>query len=116
MCVLGTVLLACAPKNLDKAEKKFKDAEYTVVKMAIPEALKKAGVDGYLEVRKDDEYLEAIHFASLDQARAYRKDQEEALKEMQNQYAAAFGSGVRYERVSSWIVLGTEEATKLFKK
>ena len=99
-----------------EAEKKFKEAEYSVVKAKIPEALKKAGVDGYIEVRKEGEYLEAIHFASLDQARDYRKEQAESLNAKQSQYVAAFGSGVTYERVSSWIVLGTEEAVKLFKK
>ena len=116
VAVLGAVLVACTPSNLKKATKKLEKAEYTVTTMDVPEAYKKAGVDAFFEARKEGNYIEAIHFDTLKQARAYKKDHEKELEEKRTVYAAAFGNDVSVQRVSKWIVIGTEEAISAFKK
>lgn len=115
VALLGTMLFACTPSGVKKATKKLEKADYTVTTAEIPEEYKKVGVDGYIEARKGDDYLEAIHFDTLKNARAFRKDHDEDFNEKQSTYAAAFGN-VSIQRIGKWIVLGTEEAINAFKK
>ena len=110
------VLVACGPKDLEAATAKMKENGYTVL---VSDQYDEAGNNGeiaYLSVSKnaiasvftddvDASYLTARLFASSADAKAYY-----------NRVKGDSSENHPYALVGNWVVDGTADAIKIFKK
>ena len=100
--VLGVALVACAPKDLDAAEKKMKDAGYVVLGYSgdIYE-----DCDGAFMAMKSNESLYALHFKSSKAAKAAYKDMQDEDDKDEN-----------LKCQGKWVFYGSEGGVKAFAK
>lgn len=121
MAILGTVLFACVPKTLEKAEAKMKKAGYEVEITKVSdyekdeemeeyaEAMKKAGIVGYLDAHKGEtEWLDAVLYESASKAK-------DAFDDAKKEYEAFKDEDIVVKRSGKWIYAGTKAAVKAFK-
>ena len=103
VAVLDVCLVACAPKDMDAAKAKMKDAGYTVVGISDSSA---EGMQGAFSATKgllNGESMVAFLFDSKDNAKKFVEETGKWL-------------GNDLQQSGKWVYAGTEAATKAFLK
>lgn len=121
LAIIGVVLFACAPGDLDKAKSKMDKAGYEAETYKLTDkeidAMKAADkydgqvgyIDAYKESGDDGEYLYAMLFTSASKAKSYYNDHKKDINEEDVEDYTVKVSG-------KWIVAGTKAAVKAFTK
>lgn len=104
LLVLGVLLVACAPSSYDKAKEKMENANYACL----------GGV--YDEVQKDGSVASLTGTINLQKGfTAVLYDSAKNAKAAYNETKDAEGK-TDYVLVGKWVIIGSEEAVKAFKK
>ena len=100
-------LVACAPKNSEKAVQKMKDAGYTVAGGAYSEEKEDGSIASITATNLNNitgDSMTAVLYKTKKQAKAAFNDSKDAEGKS------------NFQLVGKWVVWGTESAVKAFKK